>query len=267
MSVVTKLSFLILLCIGCKSAAQLDYSMDRTIVLVDSLGCDTLNKRYSTGDLTNVNDIYRLALTEYKCGDHKKAVEYLKRAIALDGNEPFEHYALANLFVEKNDVTDALNEIQKAESLFPNNYYIEVSKAEILYYNHNIKECLQILNYIERYDKTRSDTYRIRALIFRGEQNIDKGYENIKIAIHNDPENPWLYYLAGDILIIGKRYKEAVPYLTKSIEMDTSDADFYLRRGVAFYYSGEIQKASDDWHKSLNMGNKKAREYINTYLK
>ncbi len=258
--------FLITLFIGCDSKAQLDYSIDPTWDLVDNINCDTLYQRYSSADMMNKEDAYHLALIEGKCGDTEKAIDYMKRAIILDDKNPFKHYSMARLLVDNLDMENALNEVLIAESLFSENYHIQVLKAEIFYYNGYKKDCLRTLNQIERHDKTKSDSYRIRALIYRQEQNIDKGYDNIKKAINNEPDDPWLYFLAGDILIIGKRYKESIPYLDKCVEMDNSNSDFFLRRGVAHYYAGEKQKGEKDWYKSLDMGNEKAQEYIDTYI-
>jgi len=260
------LSILISLFYGCESKAQLDYSFDETYNLVNNLSCDSLNVLLSGSEIIDKNDVYHLALIERKCGNLEKAIEYLQKAVKMDERDPFKHYALANFYVDKFDMENALTEILKADYLFPNNYKIQVLKAEIFHYTYNNKECLRTLKNIERLDKTKSDLYRIRAMVYRQEQKIDKGLENIKIAIQNETDNASLYFLAGDILIIGKRHKEAIPYLDKCIKLDSSDSNYYLRRGVAFYYSGQVEKAEKDWKKSLELGNERAQEYIDTYL-
>ena len=251
---------------SCKTNDKLEYSTHPSLYLIDSLDCYTLNTMYNNSDELDDSVCYYLSLIETKCGDLDKAEFYIKRSISLDKDRPYKNFAFANILSQKGSYKEAYEEIIKAHKAYKNNYYILIQKAEIEYNLEKSKSCLRTLDHIESNNDQLSDSYRLKSLVYRLEQKNDKSLKYLNEAIDLSPEDSWLYYLAGDLLIIDKHYKEAIPYLIKATELETDNAEYLFRRGVAFYYSGEKEKAASDWSESLKLGHSRAQEYIDTYL-
>lgn len=252
--------------LACNPIDKLDYTIGSEIEYVQGTDCESLSEQFSQLDWTDEGNLYLLALQEAKCGDIELAMEYLEQSIALNSSDVFKHYSLAEILLYNSDPSGAYNEIVKAELELPTNYYVLILKAEIQYYGGLNEPSLSTLKFIEKRDTTKSDIYRIRYMIYRSENDFEKSYESIKTAIKKEPENPYLYYYAADILELVKKYEEAIPYLDKCIELDNSESDYYLKRGLSYYFSGNTEYAESDWDTCVVMGNAKAQEYLDKYI-
>lgn len=62
-----------------------------------------------------------------------------------------------------------------------------------------------------------------------------------------DPNNAFIYYCKGTFLARKGDYKEAIEFLTKSIELDPGLPQAYYNRGLAYVQSGDIVKAKNDF--------------------
>ncbi|MBN1993899.1 MAG: tetratricopeptide repeat protein, partial [Anaerolineae bacterium] len=69
-------------------------------------------------------------------------------------------------------------------------------------------------------------------------------------------------FAVGRSYFIQEEYMEAIKVYTKVIELKPDDADIYNNRGVAYYASGDLEKASMDFNKAIQLKPNLAEAYI-----
>lgn len=251
---------------GCKSENKLNYKTDSIFTTIDSLDCNELLSKYRQGNQDNDTILYYLALSEFKCNDTQNALLHLDKSIKMNESNPFKHYAKSRMLMAGGDFEQAINEIVIADRLLPDNYFFLIHKAELLYAIMDFDSALDLLDIINNQETSSAEVYRIRALIYMNEMKTDKSMVNIVKAISLEPNDFYLHYLAGDILIKGKKYKESIEYLNRAIELNDTFSDAYLKRGLSFYYLGNKTKCKENWNECLKLGNRQVEKYIKTYL-
>ena len=72
------------------------------------------------------------------------------------------------------------------------------------------------------------------------------------------------YFYFNSAIEKGKRgdYYGAIFDYTKAIEIDPTQNDVYLNRGLSKQNIGDLKGACSDWFKSSSLGNNKAKEWV-----
>ncbi len=82
----------------------------------------------------------------------------------------------------------------------------------------------------------------------------DEAYKYFKKAIDADENNFEAWYWMGNYYNNQRRYKKAIEYFTKSIELNPGFADSYANRGFAKNYLKDKKGACEDWKKARDLG-------------
>ncbi len=157
----------------------------------------------------NGKDLYRY-LGEYylKKGKTKKAIEYLKKAVAGDGVDPQPYFLLGALYYEQGEVSAGISYLKKALQKDP-----------------DYDLALNFLGYV---------------YVERGE-NLDEAEKMLKRAVEINPDEPayldslgWLYVKKGDLT-------KAEEYLKKAAVRE--DPEIYYHLGFLYFKKGDLSQA------------------------
>lgn len=85
--------------------------------------------------------------------------------------------------------------------------------------------------------------------------------ENIRL----NPGNPGCYIERADSYFISKSWQWAVNDYSMSLDLDPSNSDAWLNKGLALINQGRPEDGCHDLQKSFALGNKRAAEYISRY--
>jgi tetratricopeptide (TPR) repeat protein len=91
--------------------------------------------------------------------------------------------------------------------------------------------------------------------------------EYYDMTIENAPFYGLAYYNRGTMLGMQKQYHSALNDLNKSIELDPSNANAFLNRGLAHFFLKDMEKACEDWNQAADMGLAKGIEAVEIYCK
>ena len=83
-------------------------------------------------DLNNDENLYALGFTYFKMREYEKALEYLDKAISLKPDNPYYYETRAEVLLSMGKKDEAMQEIQKALELDPDNPYLVSTEVEIL---------------------------------------------------------------------------------------------------------------------------------------
>lgn len=202
-----------------------------------------------------------------RTGDGAIHIKDTEREVVSDSITPLNYYFIAKGFCDSDSIEKAYLAIQRAYELLPNDIDIINQKALCELELGKYKDCVKTIEIIENGYGNTAETHLIRYYVHLTQGGSKKALRSLNHAIRDYPQLPQFYYLSGDLLMKERRYRRAIKYLEKAVELDPTDSNYLLRRGTAYFYSGKVEKGRDDWNQSLMMGNIKATHYIKTYLK
>ncbi|MCU0456296.1 MAG: tetratricopeptide repeat protein [Bacteroidales bacterium] len=85
--------------------------------------------------------------------------------------------------------------------------------------------------------------------------------ENIRLH----PGDPKCYIERADSYFVSKSWQWAINDYSMSLDLDPSNSDAWLNKGIALANQGRTEDACHDLQKSFAMGNRRAAEYISRY--
>jgi hypothetical protein len=96
--------------------------------------------------------------------------------------------------------------------------------------------------------------------------NDKAAIEYFKKAIELDPKNSEAYFQQGISLGELGRYQEAISSINKAVEMGPRKGLYLYGRGRVYLLSGDSTRATEDFKEAAALGNRDAREYVDSTL-
>ena len=169
--------------------------------------------------------------------NYTKAIELYNKALTF-GESAYFNYGLAECYYYSNDNATALPFINKALGLQPQYNDALLLRSKNFYkmgdYNRSLNDLQTVTNNIPGY----SLTQKTREWI--GKNLVSKGYEQYKV----------------------KKYDQAVGLYTYAIRFNPDNAEAYYWRGQAYCYQRELQKAYDDFRRSISLSPQHFHSYL-----
>lgn len=97
--------------------------------------------------------------------------------------------------------------------------------------------------------------------------DMTKAKEYYDMTIDNAPFYGLAYYNRGTMLGMQKQYHSSLNDLNKAIELDPTNANAFLNRGLAYFFLKDMDKACEDWNQAADMGLAKGVEAVEIYCK
>jgi tetratricopeptide (TPR) repeat protein len=94
-----------------------------------------------------------------------------------------------------------------------------------------------------------------------------KAMEYYDKAVKMAPYFALAYYNRGTLLGMQKQYNSSLQDLNKSIEIDPSNGNAFVNRGLAYFYLKDMDKACESWEQAARMGMDKGMEAVELYCK
>ena len=87
----------------------------------------------------------------------------------------------------------------------------------------------------------------------------------LRVLNMSGDKNAAFYRSRGLIYLHSETYKFAIDDFNRAIDLDNTLYDVYLHRGLAHYFSGHRQEATNDWNTALRHRCYKANDYLQKY--
>ena len=155
-----------------------------------------------------------LALKKYK-----DAINEYKKILGITNRDLEAWINLSNAYAQLKDYQNALDTIDKAITLFP--------EEPLLHYNKGIL--------LEIFDEK------------------DTAYASFRRAVRYNPNNVTYLIEIADLALDLGRYKDAIRYFTKLIEKDSSNADYWEKKGIALMAVEKFGEALDCFNRALGL--------------
>ena len=172
-----------------------------------------------------------LATLDFYLGNNQRAAATLEEILRVSDNAAFGYNTLNQIYLELCSLDLAYRAIDKALRLDPNNPFFLNNRG---------------FTYLEM-------------------DSMNLAIEDINQSIILDPDNSWSYRNKGYYYYKMGDFNRAIRYLKQSLEMDENIKEAHLMLGLSYLSDDQLVLACNAWQVALDLGNKKAKTYLNFY--
>jgi predicted Zn-dependent protease len=178
---------------------------------------------------------HALGIAYYKKGDHMKAIEFLKKAVAEDATDNEAVQLLGLSYYLSGRPAEAIPLLVRVQSWYPvtnvdASYMLGLSYIQTKDYDDARKAFAAM--YGVPPDSAASHLFLARMLLRQGFDPIAEAEG--KKAIELDPHLPLAHYLLGELYIFKSRIPEAIQELEAEMKINPSNAANYYRLADAY---------------------------------
>ena len=203
-------------------------------------------------DENNQNTLNNIGLCEMRLGQYDEAQESLLKAISVDNSTPQPYLNLAELYFIKNDFLKAIELLQTATSVIPDNIAILHYLARIYIEDKRFNEAIDTLNMILDLSPENIDAYWDLGMVNfdMGEyESSSKNFENVLEKVQN---NPVIFYQTALSYEMQYNIDKAISNHLKAITVNENFPLSYKRLGMLYMARKDFEDA---------------KEYFEDYLK
>ena len=206
----------------------------------------------------------------YKIERERKLVETYDKLEGLIWQEIQVQFSEQNIFInhmEKNEIKEAIREIDKAIKLNPKNLDLYYSKTKILFDAGKYKEVLPLLDkMLKDFPQKEKDIQMKRAYVLKEMRNPKAGLEIIEELLERHPEdNDLLNYKACWLQYLNRK-EESLEIIQNLIERVPDNATYHDTYGEILMFFNEYKSAIDEFLKAMEMSKNDWYVY-QTYIK
>ncbi|MGQ7855777.1 tetratricopeptide repeat protein [Pedobacter sp. WC2501] len=179
------------------------------------------------------------------------ALIYYNRALMLEPGNLAATNGRINAFIMKNNLGLALDEIDKAILLYPENTAMKIKKSSLLAKTGKIREAVKLS---EQLFKQNPNTPEIRSLYLEQRleaanacilsEHYDEAEHYLRQLLKEEPGNREALNYLSNMLDLQKRYKEALLTVDLAIKGNPEDKDFLQKRAAILYNDRQYLSAA-----------------------
>ena len=192
-------------------------------------------------DYKNLN--YYLALCYKKEKNYNAVLEYARRALEDDSENPSIYILLAQNYISMNKADEAVKILEKGNEKNIDDFEFFLSWGITLLRLSRIEEAKEKLNKaLEKNNNSSIALYRLGVCFYK-EKNYDKAKELFERAISIDSKNTQAIADLGIILYEEKVYEKAIQIFLNAIEISSQKAYLYFYVANCYYKLGKFKKS------------------------
>ena len=192
----------------------------------------------------NCEDASRvIGISYYNLEDYAKAEKYLKEALAKNDKDGEAAYTLGQTYLELEDEKSAITEMQKAIESAPGKSGWLYDLGLVYYSQNDFKNSLKYFELASQNGiKKSNDFYENYGFAQLYSGDTENGIKTLNIILERKPGNKELLNNIAYAMYDTKKYKEALDYFTKILNLDSNDATTLYMAGMTFQKLGQKDK-------------------------
>lgn len=200
----------------------------------------------------NVSHIF--GLSYYNLEDYGKAEKYLIDALSKNEKDAEAAYTLGRTYLELEEEKKAIAPFEKAVALEPTRSQWQYELGLLYFSQNDFKNSLKYFDLAATngYNRT-SDFYENYgfAQIYTGD--AENGIKTLNIVMERKPNNKELLNNIAHAFYDTKKYKDALDYFTKILNLNPQDATTLYMAGMTFQKLGQKEKGEKICDKAISM--------------
>jgi Tfp pilus assembly protein PilF/uncharacterized membrane protein len=185
--------------------------------------------------------------------DPREKISLYSQAIETDPNYAAAYHNRGNVYLDRKDYRNALQDFNKAISIKPD-YASAYNNRSRLYFNKkDYEKALADLDKVIKLVPDYSYAYHVRGMIFYRKSDDKQAISNFTKAIELKSDYFYSYQDRGNAYLRQKNFPAAIKDYTKVIALQPDWVAAFCNRGEAYFYQGDYDKALQDYNKALTL--------------
>jgi tetratricopeptide (TPR) repeat protein len=194
-----------------------------------------------------------MAIVNELRGDHKDALQFLDKALAIDPENEECLLDRSRLSMSDYNLKAAEKDLDQVIASSPNLLPALFSRAQLHIQLGRMEEALSDLDAILKDNPNFAPALIGRSAIHEIQGNDEKSQEDLDAAVELEPESAdetelQRALIASQIALVQNRFDEAIEAATQAIELNPTNEQAYLRRASAYWYSDQFAEAWEDYN-------------------
>ncbi|MEN9523703.1 MAG: hypothetical protein RL065_2080 [Bacteroidota bacterium] len=178
------------------------------------------------------------------------AASDVHKAIELDSSKTNYYLTFADINIDARFIKLALQYLQKAKKLDPNNRELLFKIAKTYLYLKEYDEVVNTTNEILAVDQTNSDAFFLQGLVWKEKLDTLKAIALFKISADNNPDNYNAFMQLG-LLNTFRNKQLAEKYLQNAIRIDSSKYEGNYALAMLYQVNGDYKKTITCYKKMI----------------
>lgn len=219
----------------------------------------------------NIPELLELLSNAIENDNHELILKYcysIKKLIDKNNSDnnliEYTSFVLANSLRKTNKLDEAEKEIQIAYSINPENESYLLNYSWIKMEKDEFEKAIEFLNIAISLNPKNSEGYFYRGVCYGKLNMLVNALADFKKSISISPESED-YYNIGYVYHKMEDYSNAIEYFNKAINTDPIYASAYVARGNSRIKLNEKELACRDFHRALELGEKRVQENIDEF--
>lgn len=246
-------AIIIVSCKGKKHAGSQDVIFERPELkdITEKINSDPKNAKlyFQRGNILHHMQLDSLSLTDYE------------KAANLDSSKAEYFSAVGNLLFDHKDVTGSVKWLKKAIALNPQDPTAHLKIAKLFVIIQDYPSAFSEINTVLRQDVYNPEAYFLKGFIYRDLKDTTKAISSFQTAVDVDPKYRDAMLEIGQ-LYSAKRNPLALKYFDNAFKLDTTDVMPLYAKGMFFQNQNQFDQAKAEY-KDCILHN---TQYANAYF-
>lgn len=185
--------------------------------------------------------------------DFDGAIDIAKAGIKSNSKNAGNYYRLAQIYIQQWRLREALEQLEKAVKLAPDDARFHRSIASILRHQGKLNEAIAEQSKAVELSKDKSFELVELAQLNILADNPNKAAENLKRALDLDPSNKGARKKLVELLRQEKQYTDLIAIYRKALKSQPKDGDLHFELARALNQSGKTDEAIGEFKKAANI--------------
>jgi tetratricopeptide (TPR) repeat protein/predicted MPP superfamily phosphohydrolase len=199
-------------------------------------------------------------------GNYKKATDWFKRSLKIDGDFAFPWYELGSIAIAQNKLRNAEAYYKKALEIDSRLAHAWNKLGVIYWIKQEYEKAESLLKKSIELDGNNANPWNNLGLICSTKKNFTGAMDYYKKALDIDPTLPHSYFNMAEDYAQQKKFKEAEEYFKKVIEADDEQPGHWNKLGNLYYEQGNDPEAERCYLKALQLADDYHSPYYNIGL-
>ena len=184
--------------------------------------------------------------------DQRQALNDVEKAISLDSGKTVYYALLADLSFKTLQIQKSVKSFEKIRELDPKNIEANLKLAEIYLYIKGYPKCLYYADEALKIDKNKAKAYFLKGFAFKENGDTSHALSSFQTVVEIEPENYDAYIQLGNIQAARKN-KIALQYYNNALRLSPKSTEALYNRGLMYQNMGDLEKATEDYHTILTI--------------
>jgi len=195
-------------------------------------------------DVRHADALYVLGMAAFKTARYELAARMMRRAIAVNGRQPFYHSNLGNVFEAQGKLDEAIACQRQALAIDPNHVEASFILGNLYTAQKKHEEAVPCFRQVLAVKPGYADAWCNLGNVFKALGKLDQAVDSYRHAVALLPDHADLLCNLGDALHLLGRVDEAVSCYQRTISLNPNHAKAFNCLGNAFFDLGNLAESN-----------------------